>query len=96
MGKVPRYNDKKDASMNIVTMLSQAVIPVFSLWDMEQKALMEKVYDKRLTEALKDVNEERQITNQWKRKAQKCGTELQHLRLMLEKQMARNGDLEKK
>ncbi|KAF8784550.1 Unconventional myosin-XVIIIa like protein [Argiope bruennichi] len=60
MGKVPRYNDKKD------------------------------------TKALKDVNEERQIANQWKRKAQKCVTELQDLRLMLEEQMARNGELENK
>ncbi|GIY22645.1 uncharacterized protein CDAR_545521 [Caerostris darwini] len=35
MGKVPRYIDKKDASMNIVTMLSQADVPVSSLWDLE-------------------------------------------------------------
>ncbi|GFT14356.1 uncharacterized protein NPIL_233431 [Nephila pilipes] len=35
MGKVPRYTDEKDASMNIVTMLSQADIPVSSLWDLE-------------------------------------------------------------
>ncbi|GFV94832.1 integrase catalytic domain-containing protein [Trichonephila clavipes] len=35
MGKVPRYTDKKDTSMNIVTMLSQEDIPVSSLWDLE-------------------------------------------------------------
>ncbi|GIZ03550.1 unconventional myosin-XVIIIa [Caerostris extrusa] len=64
--------------------------------EMEQKALMKKASDKRLAEALEDVDEERQIANQWKRKAQKCGAELQDLRLMLEEQMARNGELEKK
>ncbi|GIY31161.1 unconventional myosin-XVIIIa [Caerostris darwini] len=64
--------------------------------EIEQKALMKKASDKRLAEALEDVDEERQIANQWKRKAQKCGAELQDLRLMLEEQMARNGELEKK
>ena len=50
----------------------------------------------QLAEALEDVEEERQVANQWKRKAQKLGSELQDLRLMLEEQMARNGELEKK
>ncbi|KAG8185493.1 hypothetical protein JTE90_019750 [Oedothorax gibbosus] len=64
--------------------------------EMEQKAILKKASDKRLAEALEDVDEERQVANQWKRKAQKCGAELQDIRLMLEEQMARNGELEKK
>ncbi|GFU05692.1 DUF1758 domain-containing protein [Trichonephila clavipes] len=39
MGKVPRYTDKKDTSMNIVTMLSQEDIPVSSLKDLLRKNL---------------------------------------------------------
>ncbi|GFW16288.1 integrase catalytic domain-containing protein [Trichonephila clavipes] len=35
MGKVPRYTDKKDASMNIITMFSQKDIPVSSLGNLE-------------------------------------------------------------
>lgn len=64
--------------------------------EMEQSLMLKKAADKRLTEALEDVEEERQVVNQWKRKAQKLGAELQDLRLMLEEQMARNGELEKK
>lgn len=64
--------------------------------EIEQKAMLKKASDKRLAEALEDVEEERQVANQWKRKAQKLGSELQDLRLMLEEQMARNGELEKK
>ncbi|GFS58725.1 integrase catalytic domain-containing protein [Trichonephila clavipes] len=43
MGKVPRYTDKKDTSMNIVTMLSQEGIPVSSLWDLEMLGLRETI-----------------------------------------------------
>ncbi|XP_071038996.1 unconventional myosin-XVIIIa isoform X1 [Parasteatoda tepidariorum] len=64
--------------------------------EMEQKAMMKKASEKRLADALEDVEEERQVANQWKRKAQKLGAELQDLRLMLEEQMGRNGELEKK
>ncbi|XP_035221427.1 uncharacterized protein LOC118194387 isoform X2 [Stegodyphus dumicola] len=64
--------------------------------EMEQKTMLKKASDKRLAEALEDVEEERQVANQWKRKAQKLGSELQDIRLMLEEQMARNGELEKK
>ncbi|GFY19924.1 integrase catalytic domain-containing protein [Trichonephila clavipes] len=43
MGKVPRYTDKKDTSMNIVTMLSQEDIPVSSLWDLEMLGIRDTI-----------------------------------------------------
>ncbi|GFX09225.1 CCHC-type domain-containing protein [Trichonephila clavipes] len=43
MGKVPRYTDKKDTSMNIVTMLSQEDIPVSSLWDLEMLRIRDTI-----------------------------------------------------
>ncbi|GFX74647.1 integrase catalytic domain-containing protein [Trichonephila clavipes] len=43
MGKVPRYTDKKDTSMNIVTMLSQEDIPVSSLWDLEMFGIRDTI-----------------------------------------------------
>ncbi|GFU83202.1 integrase catalytic domain-containing protein [Trichonephila clavipes] len=43
MGKVPRYTDKKDTSMNIVTMLSQEYIPVSSLWDLEMLGIRDTI-----------------------------------------------------
>ncbi|GFX36442.1 integrase catalytic domain-containing protein [Trichonephila clavipes] len=47
MGKVPRYTDKKDTSMNIVTMLSQEDIPVSSLWDLEMLETVRQKEDGR-------------------------------------------------
>ncbi|GFV92481.1 integrase catalytic domain-containing protein [Trichonephila clavipes] len=43
MGKVPRYTDKKDTSMNIVTMLSQEHISVSSLWDLEMLGIRDTI-----------------------------------------------------
>ncbi|GFU84140.1 integrase catalytic domain-containing protein [Trichonephila clavipes] len=43
MGKVPRYTDKKDTSMNIVSMLSQEDIPVSSLWDLEMLGIRDTI-----------------------------------------------------
>lgn len=43
MGKVPRYTQKTDATMNIVTMLSQADVPVSSLWDLELLGIREPI-----------------------------------------------------
>ncbi|GFW58906.1 integrase catalytic domain-containing protein [Trichonephila clavipes] len=43
MGKVPRYTNKKDTSMNIVTMLSQEDIPVSSLWDLEMLGIRDTI-----------------------------------------------------
>ncbi|GFV89471.1 integrase catalytic domain-containing protein [Trichonephila clavipes] len=43
IGKVPRYTDKKDTSMNIVTMLSQEDIPVSSLWDLEMLGIRDTI-----------------------------------------------------
>ncbi|GFV64383.1 integrase catalytic domain-containing protein [Trichonephila clavipes] len=43
MGKVPRYTDKRDTSMNIVTMLSQEDIPVSSLWDLEMLGIRDTI-----------------------------------------------------
>ncbi|GFU48925.1 CCHC-type domain-containing protein [Trichonephila clavipes] len=43
MGKVPRYTDKRNTSMNIVTMLSQEDIPVSSLWDLEMLGIRDTI-----------------------------------------------------
>ncbi|GIY25918.1 uncharacterized protein CEXT_413491 [Caerostris extrusa] len=43
IGKVPRYIDKMDANMNIVTMLSQADVPVSSLWDLELLGIQDPI-----------------------------------------------------
>ncbi|UYV77356.1 MYO18B [Cordylochernes scorpioides] len=49
-----------------------------------------------LCEALEDLDEERKVASQWKRKAQKLTSEMQDLRLSLEEQMVRNAELEKR
>ncbi|GIY02702.1 reverse transcriptase [Caerostris darwini] len=55
MGKVPRYIDKKDASMNIVTMLSQADVPVSSLWDLELLGIRDPIEQNSREETEKAV-----------------------------------------
>lgn len=50
----------------------------------------------KLSEALDDTEQHRQIINQWKRKLQRATQELNDLRYTLEEQTARNAALEKK
>ncbi|XP_076367271.1 unconventional myosin-XVIIIa-like isoform X2 [Tachypleus tridentatus] len=64
--------------------------------ELETHMLGKKAVDKKLAEALEEAEEERRVANQWKRKAQKLGQEMQDLRLLMEDHMNRNADLEKK
>lgn len=64
--------------------------------DLEKQVMARKATEKRLSEALADLDEGRQAINQWKRKAQKLSAELQDLKLLVEEHMARNAELEKK
>ncbi|XP_077511478.1 unconventional myosin-XVIIIa-like isoform X2 [Amblyomma americanum] len=64
--------------------------------DLEKQMMARKSTEKRLSEALADLDEGRQAVNQWKRKAQKLSAELQDLKLLVEEHMARNAELEKK
>lgn len=52
--------------------------------------------DLQLTDAYEEVEEQRQVVGQWKRKVQKLNGETNDLRLLLEEQNARNNLLEKK
>lgn len=64
--------------------------------DLEKHLMARKATEKRLAEALDDLEEGRQAVNQWKRKAQKLAAELQDLKLLVEEHMARNAELERK
>lgn len=64
--------------------------------ELEKQLLARKATEKRLTEALDDLEEGRQAVGQWKRKAQKLASELQDLKLLVEEHMARNAELERK
>lgn len=50
----------------------------------------------KLSDAYEEVEEQRQVVGQWKRKVQKLTSEMNDLRLLLEKQNSRNDMLEKK
>lgn len=50
----------------------------------------------QLSDAYEEVEEQRQVVGQWKRKAQKMTNEMNDLRMLLEEQNARNNLLEKK
>jgi myosin-18 len=50
----------------------------------------------QLADAFEEVEEQRQVVGQWKRKVQKLTTEANDLRLLLEEQNSRNHLLEKK
>lgn len=49
-----------------------------------------------MTDAYEEVEEQRQVAGQWKRKVQKLQSEMNDLRLLLEEQSSRNNLLEKK
>lgn len=54
------------------------------------------LYLLQLADAFEEVEEQRQVVGQWKRKVQKLSAETNDLRLLLEEQNSRNHLLEKK
>uniref|UniRef100_A0A1I8PN10 Myosin motor domain-containing protein n=2 Tax=Stomoxys calcitrans TaxID=35570 RepID=A0A1I8PN10_STOCA len=64
--------------------------------DLEQLIGLKKQLEKKLSDAYEEVEEQRQVVGQWKRKAQKMTNEMNDLRMLLEEQNARNNLLEKK
>ncbi|XP_068158095.1 unconventional myosin-XVIIIa isoform X5 [Drosophila tropicalis] len=64
--------------------------------DLEQLVGLKKQLEKKLSDAYEEVEEQRQVVGQWKRKAQKMTNEMNDLRMLLEEQNARNNLLEKK
>lgn len=57
---------------------------------------LKKQLEKKLSDAYEEVEEQRQVVSQWKRKVTKLNAETNDLRLLLEEQNARNNLLEKK
>lgn len=70
-------------------------MPLFNL-SCRLSALDQSIGSLQLTDAYEDVDEQRQVVGQWKRKVQKLNNETNDLRLLLEEQTARNNLLEKK
>ncbi|PNF38163.1 hypothetical protein B7P43_G14228 [Cryptotermes secundus] len=64
--------------------------------DLEQLVGLKKQLEKKLADAFEEVEEQRQVVGQWKRKVQKLTAETNDLRLLLEEQNSRNHLLEKK
>ncbi|XP_049839803.1 unconventional myosin-XVIIIa isoform X1 [Schistocerca gregaria] len=64
--------------------------------DLEQLVALKKQLEKKLADAYEEVEEQRQVVGQWKRKVQKLNAEMSDLRLLLEEQNSRNNLLEKK
>merc|ERR1719430_355756 len=64
--------------------------------DLEQLTALKKQLEKKLNDAYEEVDDQRQVVAQWKRKAQKIQGEMNDTRLHLEEQASRNSLLEKK
>merc|ERR1719443_831539 len=64
--------------------------------DLEQLMALKKQLEKKLNDAYEEVDEQRQVVAQWKRKTQKVTGELNDTKLLLEEQTSRNTFLEKK
>lgn len=64
--------------------------------DLEQMVTIKKQLEKKLNDAYEEVEEQRQVVAQWKRKAQRLAAELNDTRLHHEDQTNRNAILEKK
>lgn len=64
--------------------------------DLEQLVGLKKQLEKKLGDAYEEVEEQRQVVGQWKRKTQKMTNEMNDLRMLLEEQNSRNNLLEKK
>uniref|UniRef100_A0A0P6DC77 Unconventional myosin-XVIIIa n=1 Tax=Daphnia magna TaxID=35525 RepID=A0A0P6DC77_9CRUS len=64
--------------------------------DLEQMVTIKKQLEKKLNDAYEEVEEQRQVVAQWKRKSQRLAAELSDTRLLHEDQTNRNAVLEKK
>ena len=64
--------------------------------DLEQLTALKKQLEKKLNDAYEEVDDQRQVVAQWKRKTQKIQGEMNDTRLHLEEQASRNSMLEKK
>lgn len=64
--------------------------------DLEQLVGLKKQLEKKLADAYEEVEEQRQVVAQWKRKNQKMTNEMTDLRMLLEEQNSRNNLLEKR
>ena len=64
--------------------------------DVEQMVSIKKQLEKKLNDAYEEVEEQRQVVSQWKRKSQRFASELSDTRLLHEEQTNRNALLEKK
>merc|ERR1719436_182554 len=64
--------------------------------DLEQLTALKKQLEKKLNDAYEEVEDQRQVVAQWKRKVQKLQAEMNDTRLHLEEQASRNTLLEKK
>lgn len=64
--------------------------------DLDQLVGLKKQLEKKLADAYEEVEEQRQIVGQWKRKSQKISSEMNDLRMLLDEQNGRNNILEKK
>ena len=64
--------------------------------DLEQTVAIRKQLEKKLSDAYEEVEEQRQVVAQWKRKSQRLAAELNDSRLLYEEQTNRNAILEKK
>lgn len=64
--------------------------------DLEQLVGLKKQLEKKLGDAYEEVEEQRQVVAQWKRKSQKMTNEMNDLRMLLEEQNSRNNLLEKR
>jgi len=64
--------------------------------DVETLASLKKQLEKKLNDAYEEVEDQRQVVAQWKRKVQKIQAEMNDTRLHLEEQASRNTLLEKK
>ncbi|XP_050494605.1 unconventional myosin-XVIIIa-like [Bombus huntii] len=64
--------------------------------DLKQLVGFKKQLEKKLADAYEEVEEQRQVVGQWKRRVQSLNGEMHDLRLLLEEQTARNNLLEKK
>lgn len=64
--------------------------------DLEQLVGLKKQLEKKLSDAYEEVEEQRQVVGQWKRKNQKLTSEMNDLKMLLEEQNGRNNILEKR
>lgn len=64
--------------------------------DLEQLVGLKKQLEKKLADAFEEIDEQRKVVAQWKRKNQKMAGEMNDLRILLDEQNARNNVLEKK